>query len=460
MATLPHRRWQNWSGSVTAQPQHIVEPTSIAELARVIGVYGRSGRQVRVVGSGHSFTPLVQTDDILLSLHHLRGITSVDRDQNTVTVLGGTPLKQLGNALLEHGLAQENLGDIDEQSIAGAISTGTHGTGIRFGNIATQVTGLTLITANGEELACSETEHPDIFKAAQVSLGMLGVITSVTLRVVPAKRLHFTSRRELLTSCLNNLETYIQNNSHFEFFWMPYTEWVQAKFLNETDADITASNFWSTFNKVALENGLYWLLSECCRFVPSLSQSISKISAMGIATVDEINYSHRLYATPRVVRFQEMEYNIPIEHFQDVLAEIRACIDEHQFRVHFPIECRFVHADDIWLSPAYQRTSAYVAVHMYRGMAYRAYFEQIEAIFRRYQGRPHWGKMHTQNATSLQELYPHWHDFRRIRATLDPEGLFLNDYLRQLFATDHPLPDATSNAAPQDSEERTEQHPA
>lgn len=436
MATL---HWQNWSGSVTSRPRQIVEPGTIAELARAIGTYGRSGRHVRVVGSGHSFTPLVQTDDVLISLKNIQGIANIDREQNTATVLGGTDLKHLGNVLLQEGLAQENLGDIDKQSIAGAISTGTHGTGIRFGNLATQVVGMTLVTANGELLECSEAEHPDIFKAAQVSLGMLGVIASVTLRVVPAKRMHFTSRREALATTLDNLETYIQDNSHFEFFWMPYTKWVQAKFINETDADVTASNLWSTFNKVVVENGLYWLLSEYCRLVPSFSPSVSRIAGGSIATLDEVNYSHRLYATPRVVRFQEMEYNIPIEHFKTVLNEIRACINERQFRVHFPIECRFVHADDIWLSPSYQRTSAYVAVHMYRGMAYRDYFDQIEAIFRRYEGRPHWGKMHTQNADSLQALYPHWHDFRRIRATLDPEGRFLNDYLRQLFDADHPL---------------------
>ncbi|BCL77836.1 FAD-binding oxidoreductase [Ktedonobacteria bacterium brp13] len=445
MATLPRPHWQNWSGSVSAHPRIIEQPHTIDELARTIGDYGRSGRHVRVVGSGHSFTPLVQTDDILLSLAHIQGIDTIDNDQSTVTVLAGTTLKVLGQTLLQHGLAQENLGDIDVQSIAGAISTGTHGTGTRFGNLATQVVGLTLITANGDVLECSETQHPDIFKAAQVSLGALGIIAKVTLRVVPAKRLRFKSRREHLQSCLTNLERYKQENTHFEFFWMPHTEWVQAKFLNETDAAITGSNLWGTFNEVMLENGLYWLLSESCRLVPRLSKAISHISAMGIASVDEVDYSHRLYATQRAVRFQEMEYNIPAEHFQSVLAEIRACIDKQNIRVHFPVECRFVHADDIWLSPAYQRTSAYVAVHMYRGMAYRAYFKQIEAIFRRYEGRPHWGKMHTQNAASLAQLYPHWQDFLRVRAILDPHGLFLNDYLRQLLHVDVNPDNATSS---------------
>ncbi|HLV98202.1 MAG TPA: D-arabinono-1,4-lactone oxidase [Ktedonobacterales bacterium] len=439
--------WHNWSGSVQGRPREIVRPGSIDELARLVGAYGRAGRHVRVVGSGHSFTPLVQTDDVLLSLDQVQGIESMDAERQTVTVLGGTRLKELGEALLARGVAQENLGDIDVQSIAGAISTGTHGTGIRFGTLATQVAGLTLVTATGDLLECSPDHNPDIFKAAQVSVGTLGVIARVTLRVVPAKRLRFQSHREKLADCLTNLERYKQENSHFEFFWMPYTQWTQAKFLNETEAAASGSNLWGQFNKIVLENGVYWLLSETCRLMPRLSKPISKFSASAIASVDEVDYSHRVYATPRMVRFQEMEYNIPAEHFATVIGEVQECINREQFDVHFPVECRFVHADDIWLSPAYQRESAYVAVHMYRGMPYRDYFQQIEAIFRRYQGRPHWGKMHTQTAESLAALYPRWHDFRRVRAALDPQGVFLNDYLRRLFDADGPIPSSSDTQA-------------
>jgi len=220
-------RWQNWSGSVQAIPRQIVKPLSVDELARLIGVYGREGRRVRVVGAGHSFTPLVQSNDVLLSLDELQGIEKIDAEHGTVTVLGGTRLKSLGEALYVHGLAQENLGDIDVQSISGAISTGTHGTGVRFGTLSTQVERLTLVTAAGELLECSPERDPAVFKAAQVSLGMLGVIARVTLRVVPARRMHFQSHRERLADCITNLERYKQENSHFEFFWLPYTGWVQ-----------------------------------------------------------------------------------------------------------------------------------------------------------------------------------------------------------------------------------------
>jgi FAD-linked oxidoreductase len=444
MATIQAGYWSNWSGSVQSKPHQAAMPDSINELARMIGDYGRGNYRVRVAGAGHSFTPLVQTDDVLMSLEHLQGIESIDKERGTVTVLGGTRLKRLGQELFEHGLAQENLGDIDVQSISGAISTGTHGTGISLGTLSTQVAGLTLVTATGELLECSPEQEPDVFKAAQVSVGTLGVIAKVKLRVVPAKRLHYQGYRKKLSDCLANLEQYKQQNTHFEFFWFPYTDAVQAKFLNETSAPTSASSLWGDFNKIVLENGVFWLISECCRLFPWFSKTACKFSGTSIANVDEINYSHRLFSTPRTVRFQEMEYNIPAEHAGAVITEIQDCINRHQFKVNFPIECRFVHSDDIWLSPAYQRESCYIAVHMYRGMPYTAYFHHIEEIFKRYQGRPHWGKMHTRTAAELSELYPRWHDFRRVRAALDPQGMFLNNYLRKLFDADALI---TSDAA-------------
>ena len=436
MASL--ERWSNWSGSVQSAPRDVVKPRNIDELAHMIRGYRKDDRHVRVVGAGHSFTPLVQSDDVLMSLDDMQGIQSIDTAAGTVTVLGGTTLKHLGEALFKHGMAQENLGDIDVQSISGAISTGTHGTGVGFGTLSTQVEGLTLVTASGDILECSPAHNADIFKAAQVSLGTLGIIAQVTLRVVPAKRMHYQAYRKKLTDCLANLEQYKQENSHFEFFWFPYTHRVQAKFLNETADPVSKSSFWGDFNKIVLENGVYWLLSESCRLLPRFCKTVCHISAQSIANIDEINYSHRLFATPRLVRFQEMEYNIPAEHTATVISEIQACIEQYQFRVHFPVECRFVRADDIWLSPAYQRDSAYIAVHMYRGMPYQAYFQHVEAIFKRYQGRPHWGKMHTRSAGELANLYPRWHDFQHIRSDLDPQGMFLNSYLNTLF-------DANSN---------------
>src|SRR5216683_2948017 len=243
MSTRQTERWSNWSGSVKCAPLQVVKPRNIEELAQMIGQYGRDGRHVRVAGSGHSFTPLVQTGDVLMSLEQMQGIEAIDTTRGTTTVWGGTRLKNLGNALFERGLAQENLGDIDEQSITGAISTGTHGTGVHFGTLSTQVEGITLVTASGEIVECSPGQNPDVFKAAQLSLGTLGVIAKVKLRVVPAKRLHYQGQRKKLADCLANLEQYRQENSHFEFLWIPYTGGVQAKFLNETTETVSKSTF-------------------------------------------------------------------------------------------------------------------------------------------------------------------------------------------------------------------------
>ncbi len=445
-------RWHNWSSSVKCTPREVARPANIDELAQLLASSSHAARQVRVVGAGHSFTPLVRTDDLLISLDRMQGIVASDSTRGLVTVWAGTGLRRLGDDLLAQGLAQENLGDIDVQSIAGAISTGTHGTGTRFGTLSTQIASLTLVTASGELLTCSDEQHPEIFKAAQTSFGTLGVIAQVTLRVVPAKRLRYQVRRERLSSVLANLERYKQEYSHFEFYWFPHTEWAQVKLMHEIDestADAPASpakpawslaSTLSTLNKIVLENWVYWLISESCRLIPSFSATAGKISAAGVATVNETNYSHRLFATLRLVKFQEMEYNLPVEHFATVLEQVKASVQRHQTRVHFPVECRFVKGDDIWLSPAYQRDSAYIAVHMYRGMPYTDYFRQCEAIYQNYQGRPHWGKLHTLDHRTLAQLYPHWSDFLRVRSQLDPQGILLNDYLRELLGVTNVAP--------------------
>lgn len=322
MSTSQGGKWSNWSGSVQGTPRQFVLPGSMGELVQRIATYARDGRHVRVVGSGHSFTPLVQTDDVLISLDRMQGVEAIDAEHGTVTVLGGTKLKRLGEELLARGLAQENLGDINVQSIAGAVSTGTHGTGVGFGSLSTQLEAITLVTASGEALECSTDQNPDVFKAAQVSMGMLGIIARVKLRVVPAKVMHYQGLRKELDDVLAHLEQYKRENSHFEFFWFPYTRWVQAKFLNETGRPPDKSTFWSDFNKIVMENWIYGLLSEAVRLFPKLSQRACKISASSIANIDETNYSHRLFSTPRSVRFQEMEYNIPAEHTVAVIREI------------------------------------------------------------------------------------------------------------------------------------------
>src|SRR5690606_31289266 len=309
--SVRRREWKNWSGSARFRPKRILYPASVEEVAGIIRQAADENKSIRVVGSGHSFTPRVETNGILLSLDRFRGLEAVDKERRLVTVRAGTKLKELGELLHGHGLAQENLGDINAQSIAGAISTGTHGTGTDFGILSTQVAALTLVNARGEVVECSPDRNPQLFKAAQVSLGALGVIVRVTLRVLPRYRLHYRSGRMPLEDCLNRLDRYRREHRHFEFYWFPHTDLVQVKFMDETDRAASAGGLWSRFSKLFLENGAFWLLSETARRFPRLCPSISRLSARGVPTVEEVGDSHRLFATPRLVRFNEMEYALP-----------------------------------------------------------------------------------------------------------------------------------------------------
>lgn len=427
--------WSNWSGSVAFQPAAIRYPSSLEEIAALVREAAAAGLGVRVVGAGHSFTPLVATSGMLISLERFAGLVRIDRATSTVTVRAGTSIKALGALLHAEGLAQENLGDIDAQSIAGAISTGTHGTGATLGSISTQVAGLTLVAADGSVVECSERERPELLRAAQVSLGALGVLALVTLRVVPAYRMEYRWRKETLDSCLDALEASRDANRNFEFYWQPHTEMVLTKRMNPTDAPARAANrhLLRQFHELAIENSVLWLLSEVCRRWPAATPRASAIMAAAVSGGMDVSYSHQLFATARLVRFQEMEYSLPAANMAAALRSIDRCIRRRRFAVHFPLECRFVRGDDIDLSPAHGRDSAYIAAHMYKGMAYRDYFAALEEILRAYGGRPHWGKMHTLTARELAGLYPRWQHFQSVRAELDPGGLFLNPYLRRLF---------------------------
>lgn len=433
--TLNRKSWSNWSGSVTAVPELVVYPRTIEEIVELVRKCGTEGRYIRVVGSGHSFTPVAASDQVLVSMDQMQGIIRIDAEKQTAVVWAGTKLKLLGELLHAEGLAQENLGDIDVQSIAGAISTGTHGTGKRLGSIATQVIGLTIVNGSGEVMECDLESHSEWFKALQVSLGTLGIIVKVKLRLRKAYVLSYESKRMPLTDCLARLPELVEENRHFEFFWFPYAETCQVKLMNEGETPTPSNKVRDFINDRLIENTLFGVMSELCRVYPSASSTISRISASSVPVTTKANYSHRLFATERTVRFNEMEYNLPAEAMPFVIHEMREAMERERFHVHFPIECRYAAGDDIWLSPAYGRDSAYIAVHMYRGMPHQRYFEVMEQIFLRYEGRPHWGKMHTLKAADLVERYPMWQRFTEIRAEMDPKDLFLSPYLRELLVS-------------------------
>ncbi len=425
--------WRNWSGSVSCSPTSIAKPSSLDEIVSLVQTCAANGKTIRAVGSGHSFTPLVASDHQLVSLDNYVGLESVDGSAGTVTVRAGTKLKELGEQLFENGLAQENLGDINEQSIAGAISTGTHGTGVQFGSLSTQVTGLTLVTGTGQVITCSDTDNSTLFKAAQVSLGALGLIVSVTLRVIPRYVLKIDIRKRELSECLANLDAHNRDNRHFEFHWIPFTNTVQAKFTNVSDEPPTGRSILRTVNEYVIENGALWLFSAFNRQFPSMNERVCRTMAAFITDASGISHAHDVFATARLVKFQEMEYNLPADAFSVVLSEIDEMIRRKRIQVHFPIECRFVRGDDIYLSPAYGRNSAYIAVHMFRGMPYRHYFEEVEAICVKHGGRPHWGKMHFRTASTLEPSYPMWRAFQEQRSICDPYRMFTTPYIESIL---------------------------
>ncbi|OAS18897.1 D-arabinono-1,4-lactone oxidase [Paenibacillus oryzisoli] len=425
--------WTNWSGIVQASPQTVLYPESIEAVVDAVRLCRREGRRLRVVGTGHSFTPIAASDDVLISLDHMQGLIEVDVEELTATVWAGTKLKLLGELLFLHGLAQENLGDIDVQSIAGAISTGTHGTGQQFGNIATQVVGVTMVTGAGEVITCTHATHPDLFKAMQISIGALGIIVQVTLRLQTAYKMMYESKRMPLKQCLQELPDIARGHRHFEFYWFPYADPCQLKFMNPTDRAVTSRKVREYVGDVLIENTVFGLLSELCRKVPKLSRMVSRISASQVPVGSKVDYSHRLFATQRLVRFNEMEYNLPAEAMPTVIEEMREKMVKDGYNVHFPIECRYAKGDDIWLSPAFGRDSSYIAIHMYKGMPHEGYFAGMEDIFLKHGGRPHWGKMHSLRSADLAERYPMWQAFCRSREELDPDGIMRNGYLDQIF---------------------------
>ncbi len=427
-------QWKNWGGNVAFQARKLRFPKSEEKIQSIVRKAGAKSRNVRVCGSGHSWTDLCKTDGDLISLDKMQGVISVDKEKMHAEVWAGTKIKALTEELHKFGMAMENLGDIDVQSIAGAIGTGTHGTGMAFGNLSTQIAAITFVNGKGELINCSEEENREIFKAAQISMGALGIITRVTIKCLKAYKLELVEQKENAFDCLVNLEEYNANNRNFEFYWFPYTEVVQTKFSNITEQPIEDNSMVNyVFNDIILENGVLDAFSRVTKYVPNSSKTVAKISGAVISAGKKRNWSHRVYATARLVKFMEMEYNIPIENFRDCFMEIKELFEKRQYNIHFPTENRFVKGDDIYLSPAYERDSAYIAAHVYQGKAYRRYFDDLESIYKNHDGRPHWGKMHFRTAEDFMDLYPKWFEFLDIREMMDPDGVFLSPYLKALF---------------------------
>jgi FAD-linked oxidoreductase len=426
------RTWRNWAGNVRCAPAEIVRPRSEAEVADAVRRAVDGGRGVRVAGSGHSYSPLVHTDGTLISLERLKGIADVDEQRSEVTVWAGTRLRDLGDPLWERGFAMENLGDTHAQALAGAAATATHGSGIALGSISSQVVGLTLVTAGGELVECSAEREPELFRAARVGLGCLGVVTRLRLRVLERHNLAMSTRNEPLEVVLATLGERLRHR-HFEFWYWPDSENVLSRTTDITARPATVGALERFFKKIVLENGVLLALSAAARAIPAWADDVSRLQARLGASEDAIDRSYRVLATPRHVKLVEMEYAVPADAGPECLREIKAWLDASDVPVSFPIQYRYVAAEDGYLSPYEGRASALIDLQQFKGMPFGEYFAAGEAIFRRYDGRPHWGKLHGRTAAELRELYPRWDDFQAVRRRWDPAGVFLNDHLRTVL---------------------------
>ncbi|MFB7459457.1 D-arabinono-1,4-lactone oxidase [Streptomyces sp. NPDC056188] len=426
--------WRNWGGNVAARPGREVTPATAADVAAAVRRAAEDGLRVKAVGTGHSFTSIAATDGVMIRPRLLTGIRGIDREAMTVTVEAGTPLERLNVALAREGLSLTNMGDIMEQTVSGATSTGTHGTGRDSASIAAQIKGLELVTADGSVLTCSAKENPEVYAAARVGLGALGIVTALTFAVEPLFLLTAREEPMSLDQVLAEFDQLWAENEHFEFYWFPHTGSTNTKRNNRSAGpEQPVGRVAGWFEDEFLSNGVFQVANWVGRAAPATIPSIARISSRALSARTYTDIAYKVFTSPRRVRFVEMEYAVPREALADALRELKAMVDRSGLRVSFPVEVRTAPADDITLSTASGRDSAYIAVHMFRGTPYQRYFTAAESIFTAYEGRPHWGKLHTRNAGQLAAVHPRFGEFTALRDRLDPQRLFQNDYLRRVL---------------------------
>jgi L-gulonolactone oxidase len=433
MAARTASTWCNWAGNQVTEARAIHHPGGDDELAAIVKRAAAEGAGVKVVGAGHSFTDIACTDGHLIELDRHARLLDVDVARQRVTVEAGISLAQLNLELDQRGLALPNLGDIAYQTVAGATQTSTHGTGATLGGLATQIVGMRLVLADGSVLDCTQEEHADVLAVARVGLGALGIVSQVTLQCVPAFNLCAVEQPLRLDAVLADLDEHVDGNDHFEFFWVPHTGWALTKTNNRTDAPLDPRGrfaYWR--DKMLLENHAFGVVCRIGRRRPAWIPRLARaLPASGRS--EYVEPSYRVFASARRVRFLEMEYAIPRAACAPALQAVRRFVVDEGLLLNFPVEVRFTAADDIPLSTASARPSAYIAVHVFKGMDERCYFEGVERIMDEHDGRPHWGKLHFQTAATLAPRYPQWSDFTAMRDRLDPERRFANAYTRRVL---------------------------
>ena len=421
--------WRNWSREQTCKPVRIARPFTREGLVLAMTEANERGERIKVAGSGHSFSPAALTDGTMIDISSLDRILDVDPSSGLVRVEAGAVLGKLSERLDRLGVAFENLGDIDKQTLAGSISTATHGTGARFQNVSAQLESIELIAADGTTRVLDERSDPTGFRAARVGLGALGAIYAATIRTVPAFTLSRLDHPVPLVETLDSLSHRVAAVDHFEFYVFPHTETALCRESRRTDEPPQPAGAASKFaREIVLENWLSGAFSAIARRQPAAGPWLARRAAASFARVSKVDRSHRVFASERRIKFTEMEYAIPAEHAREAVEGVLEIASRPEMRCVFPIEVRFVGADDALLSPSHERDSCYIAVHQDRKLDWRTYFGEVEKLLASYDGRPHWGKRHTRTAAELGGLYPRWAAFAKARAEFDPGGSFANEY--------------------------------
>jgi L-gulono-1,4-lactone dehydrogenase len=439
-STLGPVHWQNWSGLESAEPRTVIRPTSVAEVVEAVAAARRGGTTVKMVGTGHSFTGIAAPGDAMLLPHQLTGILDVDRDAMTVTALAGTQLKVLNAELERLGLSLHNMGDIAEQTLAGAVSTGTHGTGGVTAGLSAQLTGLQLVTGTGEVVDAGPVQNPDVFEMARVGLGALGILTSLTFAVEPLFLLEAHEQPMTWDEALGSFDELVASSHHCDMYWFPHTDRLLTKQNTRLDADLSDAQPLSRVrhwvDDELLSNTVFGALASVGNRVPGIVPRMNQVAARALSERTYSDVAHRVFTSTRKVVFREMEYAVPRAAGLDALREVRRVVEASDWRISFPVEIRVAPADDIPLSTAYDRDSFYLAFHTHHRSdlaQHTAYLTAMEAVLRDHDGRPHWGKLHGRTAADLAPAYPRFADFVALRDRLDPDRLFANDYLRRVL---------------------------
>jgi L-gulonolactone oxidase len=426
--------WQNWAGDQRCAPSEIARPTSEDELAQTVARATARGLRIRAAGSGHSFTDIACTDGLLVDTSGMQRVIEADVGSGLVTVQPGITLHALGPQNARHGLALENQGDIDAQTLAGALATATHGTGAHFGNLSTRVVGMRLVTGSGDVVDLNHESDPEALLAARVSLGALGIASQVTIHCVPLYTLKRHDKPLPLDEVLDGLDEHVNDTDHFEFFLWPYTRTAMTRSTTRSDDPPVPTARWKrVIQEQVIENQALELVCRAGRRFPSRVPRLNRLIAAAMSDARVEDHGYKVYATRRAVRFTETEYAIPREHAREALERALALIERRGLPILFPFEVRFAAADDAFLSTAHGRDTCYIAAHQYSGMEFESFFRGFEEIMNSYGGRPHWGKRHYQTAATLRERYLQWDRFQAVRGRLDPDGVFANDYIRRVL---------------------------